>query len=155
MKRLRYISSFAQPMDREAIQSLALQAQQHNERAGVTGILVATGDLFFQIIEGPDDEIDRVFERINKDPRHSRVLVLSVEQGDFSRLCPDWAMRKVDLSRDTAERAAPIRAMLHIAYAQRQLLDEAVTALEAFTWRGFIDAEVEALSAESDGPAAH
>jgi hypothetical protein len=142
MKRLRYVSSFAHPMDRQAIDELARQARESNERQGITGILVAAGDLFFQIIEGPD-------ARISRDPRHQQVLLLSSEQGDFDRLCPDWAMRKVDLSLESAERAAPIRTLLRMAFVQRQLLDEAVTALEAFTWRGFIDAEVDALASEA------
>ncbi len=149
MKRLRYVSSFAHPMDRQAIDELARQSRESNERQGVTGILVAAGDLFFQVIEGPDDKIDALYARISRDPRHQQVLLLSSEQGDFDRLCPDWAMRKVDLSLESAERAAPIRTLLRMAFVQRQLLDEAVTALEAFTWRGFIDAEVEALASEA------
>lgn len=148
VKRLRYISSFAYPMTASDLEALASQAQEHNARDGITGILVASGDLFFQLIEGPDDKIDALFGRISTDKRHKEVLLLSSEQGDFDRLCPDWAMRSVDLSRESAERAAPIRALLRVAFAQRRLLEESVAALESFTWRGFIDAEMKALAAD-------
>lgn len=148
MKRIRYISNFASPMDGAGIDAIVREAQEHNARDGITGILIATGTLFFQIIEGRDDKIDALFSRIAADPRHRHVMVLSTEQGEFARLCPDWAMRKVDLSAASSERNAPARALLEIAYAQRQLADQAVAALEAFTWRGFIDAELEALHEE-------
>ena len=131
MKRLRYISRFAHPMQKAEIDELVRKAQEHNEREDITGILVATGDLFFQIIEGPDAKIDALFERIAADPRHSEVMVLSTEQGDFSRICPDWAMRKVDLSMESRERAAPIRMLLRLAYSQQKLVNEAVGALAA------------------------
>ena len=152
MKRLRYISTFAQPMTRDAIEAIAREARVHNEREGITGILVSTGQIFFQIIEGPDEKIDSLFRRIEADPRHRQVLVLSLEQGDFDRLCPDWAMRKVDLGEEAADRAEPIRALLHSAFVQRQLVDKAVAVLEAYTWRGFIDAELEALTREHGDP---
>jgi hypothetical protein len=150
MKRLRYISSFAQPMDHESIDAIVRESSSNNDRDGITGILVAAGDLFFQIIEGPEDKVDALFARISVDPRHRQVLMLSSEQGEFGRLCPDWAMRKVDLTSTAVDRAEPARVLLRMAYVQRQLADEAVAALEAFTWRAFIDAEVEALSAEAD-----
>lgn len=150
MKRLRYISSFAKPMDHHAIEALARESRANNDRDGITGILVAAGDLFFQIIEGPDDKVDALFARIAVDSRHRQVLLLSSEQGEFGRLCPDWAMRKVDLTSGASERVEPARVLLRMAYAQRQLVDEAVAALESFTWRAFIDAEMEALSKEAD-----
>lgn len=150
MKRLRYISSFAQPMDQESISALVRVSRANNERDGITGILVAAGDLFFQVIEGPDDKVDALYARISVDPRHRQVLLLSSEQGDFSRICPDWAMRKVDLTSAAVDRAEPARVLLRMAYVQRQLADEAVAALESFTWRAFIDAEMEALSTETD-----
>jgi Sensors of blue-light using FAD len=148
VKRLRYISRFAHPMQRDDIEELARKAQEHNEREHITGILVAEGNLFFQLIEGPDAKIDALFERIAADPRHSEMMVLSTEQGDFGRICPDWAMRKVDLGMESRERAAPVRTLLHLAYSQQKLVNEAVGALESFTWRGFIDAEMEALESE-------
>jgi len=133
-------------MGRDEIDDLVRHSQDHNERVGITGILVASGDLFFQLLEGPEAEVDHLYARICEDPRHCEVLLLSSEQGDFGRICPDWAMRKVDLGSEAAERTAPVRTLLRMAYSQRQLLDEAISALESFTWRGFIDAEVEALS---------
>lgn len=133
-------------MDMAAIDALALEAQQNNDRDGITGILVATGELFFQIIEGPDALVDALFSRIASDSRHRQVMILSVEQGELTRLCPDWAMRKVDLSAASIQGAEPVRTLLRMAWVQRQLVDEAVASLEAYTLRTFIDAEQEAIS---------
>ena len=148
MKRIRYISKYAEPMTTQDIEALVAQAQKNNEERDITGILVTTGQLFFQIIEGPDAEIDEIFARIAADTRHQHVLVLSVEQGDLMRLCPDWSMRKVDLGLESFARTEPIRILLQMCYVQRQLVDQATGALENYVLRELILAEEEALSSE-------
>ena len=54
-------------------------------------MLVASGELFFQLIEGPDAAIDALFARIIADDRHRNVTIVGVEQGDVRRMCPDWS----------------------------------------------------------------
>jgi hypothetical protein len=135
MKRIRYISRFKQPMTSEEIAELAATSAANNAKQDITGLLIATGEVFFQIIEGPDDRIDAIFRRITDDDRHRNVLVLGTEQGDILRLCPDWAMKKVDVSSDTKEALYPIRQILESIFLQKESLDRLQDALELFTWR--------------------
>jgi len=138
MKRVRYISSFARPLNEKDIDEIVASSQRNNPTRNITGMLVATGDLFYQLLEGPEKEIDALYDRIAKDPRHNRVLILDSETGDFGRLCPDWAMQKMDLSLQSSAQTAPISALLKMIFLQRKMVDEALKTLDEYTWEGLI-----------------
>ncbi len=111
MKRIKYISRFAAPMTARDIERIAAQSAAKNRKLGITGLLMATGGVFFQVIEGPDDALDKLYSRILRDPRHRDVLTLRVEEGNLTRLFPGWEMKKVDL--DTATDLRPGAAEGH------------------------------------------
>ena len=98
MKRVRYISRFASSLSPQDIDEIISASHRNNPRRHITGMLIASGDLFYQLLEGPRDEVDALYARISQDPRHEQILLIESETGDFERICPDWAMQKVDLS---------------------------------------------------------
>ena len=139
MKRIRYVSRSARPLGPDVIDDIVAASHRNNPALDVTGVLVVAGDLFFQVLEGPDDAVTALYEKIARDPRHDRVLMLDVEEGEFDRLCPDWAMGRLDLTRNSAAHLAPVRALLEVVFAQQRLINDAVRALEEFTWQGMMD----------------
>ena len=72
-------------------------------------------------------------------------MVLGDERGDLKRQCPDWAMKKVDLSLDAAVRSEPLKVILEVSAAQYRILRELVSTLERAMWRQLIEAEAAAL----------
>ena len=135
LKRIRYISEFSRHMSPADIDQLAQQSAVANQESGITGILVATGELFFQVIEGPADAIDALYERISDDGRHRQFLLLEAEQGDLTRLFPDWAMRRLDLSDEAMKRLSAARAILKAIHAQRIVMQNLRGALEQTMWQ--------------------
>jgi hypothetical protein len=113
----------------------------NNKRDGITGMLVSTGRLFFQLLEGPDEAVDRLYKRILDDPRHESVLLLAEETGDLDRLCPDWAMGKIDLSTDSSPSLEPVKAILTAISDQRRIIGDLTKTLEQVMWRQLIDSE--------------
>lgn len=112
MKRITYISQLAPEVTGEALAGIARVAAEHNRVAGITGVLVAVGGFFFQVIEGPADRIDALMIRIRADRRHREVRILDCEEGVAARLFPDWAMRPVDLDSSSDDVLRPIRVLL-------------------------------------------
>lgn len=146
MKRIRYASRFAKPLLAGQIEILAREAAEYNARNDITGLLIASGDLFFQIIEGPRLKIDELYGRILQDSRHTDVVTLSVEQSPaLLRICPDWAMKKVDLGLEAKERMEPVKALLELLVEHQRLLDHLRDTLERTTWRLFLQAELDSL----------
>jgi len=134
IKRIKYISKFAGPMDRRDIDALAEAAARKNAELGVTGVLMAAGGVFFQVLEGPRGAVDALFETIGKDPRHEQVLLLASREDCADRLFDGWSMAKVDLDATAEARLEPLRAMLAAVFAQRRLVEDLVGVLERAAW---------------------
>ncbi|HEY1411328.1 MAG TPA: BLUF domain-containing protein [Rhodopila sp.] len=77
-------------LERE-IRAILATARARNAAADVTGALLSTTSGFAQVLEGPRDAVERTFERIGADPRHTNVTVLSFTPTE-RRSFPDWSM---------------------------------------------------------------
>jgi adenylate cyclase len=145
MRRVHYISEFAESLSPDDVEEITRVSAANNARDGITGMLMASGQLFFQLIEGPDEAVDALYNRILGDHRHKNVMVLGDERGDLQRRCPDWSMRKVDLSLDAAVRSEPLKVILEVSAAQYRILRDLVSTLERAMWRQLIEAEADDL----------
>lgn len=73
------------------IENILATAQANNPSVGVTGALLYSGGYFCQVIEGPEDALEELFESIQMDPRHGDCTILhfeEIEERGFS----DWSM---------------------------------------------------------------
>jgi hypothetical protein len=86
LKRIKYISRFSTPLDSAAIAAIGEQASRNNQRRGLTGLLMTSGGLFYQVLEGPAEEVDAVYAAIVADERHTDVLLLSSEDDIQGRM---------------------------------------------------------------------
>jgi hypothetical protein len=80
--RLAYYSLNALPGDRDAaaeVQRILAASRRNNARARITGALLFTRGRFAQILEGDYAAVERVFETIQNDERHTGVVPLQFE----------------------------------------------------------------------------
>jgi hypothetical protein len=139
LKRINYISSFVQDMSYDEIEELAKQAAKKNAENDITGVLMVKGEVFFQIIEGSEENIDRLFAHILKDPRHEKIITLGIQVGDLKRLFPDWNMKEINLDTTTSERLQPVRAIIDAVHAQSAIIENLTEALAASAWAELLD----------------
>jgi len=71
---------------------ILLQARRNNARDGLTGALIVRGDLYLQLLEGPEAFVAATFGRIAADNRHLAVTRIS-QDSVAARLFPGWSMR--------------------------------------------------------------
>jgi hypothetical protein len=76
-------------------------ARRNNREQNVTGALLFNSGYFAQALEGPKLAIEKIFEKIQRDPRHGNVTVLSSETGG-ERDFPEWSMAHVAPPDETA-----------------------------------------------------
>lgn len=110
IKRLKYLSRQSYPMTRSDIDDIANVASVRNAKVGVTGAFMVTGNVFFQVIEGPAAAVDTLFAAIAADKRHRDVMCLGVQTGRSERIFPQWSMARVAL--ESTPEAADAEAML-------------------------------------------
>lgn len=135
MKRVKYVSRFAGELGRAEIDDLVARAAAKNARLDVTGILMTSGQMFFQVLEGPGAHVDQIYQGIVADERHRDVLLLESETDITERFFPGWSMRKVDLDDASLERLAPAREMLVRIIEKRREVARLTHELERAIWR--------------------
>ena len=85
---------YSQPFgfDDAMLDGILLQARRNNGRNALTGALIVRGDLYLQLLEGPEPAVSATFDRIRADNRHLAVKLL-VSDTVPGRLFADWTMR--------------------------------------------------------------
>ncbi len=134
LKRIKYISSFAKELSREEIDKLVADAAAHNKEKEITGFLATSGNMFFQVLEGPREAVDELYLKILGDERHTNVMLLREEQVPDRRIFPDWSMKLVDLSSTSVARLAPLQAILETIFLQHRSIGNLSAALERSIW---------------------
>ena len=77
MLQLVYISTARDKPDAAMLDAILASSRRNNARVQVTGLLVAGGKRFLQALEGPDQAVLDTYARIQNDPRHRAVVLLS------------------------------------------------------------------------------
>jgi hypothetical protein len=99
--RLLYASKLRVPDDDAAIESILAQSRAHNPALGITGLLVHSGGIFLQALEGGRKQVSELYAHIVKDPRHTDVVLLHYEE-IAERRFGSWTMGQVNLAKVNA-----------------------------------------------------
>ncbi|MEM9286020.1 MAG: BLUF domain-containing protein [Pseudomonadota bacterium] len=99
MRRLIYLSSAFRKPDQAMLDSILADARKFNSNIGVTGMLVAHGAKFLQVLEGESVQVEAVMKRVCASQKHGGIITLSDAKVD-RRLFPEWTMGYERLSTD-------------------------------------------------------
>ena len=92
MKQLAYVSHANEPFSKSDLRQLMRKARRRNSEEGLTGVLLAQDGLFLQVLEGPEESLNRVFSSIERDPRHSKIAVIHEDNELKEREFGHWHM---------------------------------------------------------------
>jgi hypothetical protein len=96
--RLMYASRAAEGVNQDALVHILRQSKAHNPSLGVTGVLCFSQGIFLQVLEGGRSAVNRLYNRIATDPRHTQVELLRYEEiGE--RHFAGWSMGQVNMAR--------------------------------------------------------
>src|SRR5689334_17418274 len=79
------------PREREDIADILLASRRNNERAEITGALLATDRRFAQVLEGERAAIEATYRRIARDERHTGIMQLLAD-AIAARQFAEWSM---------------------------------------------------------------
>ncbi len=91
LKNLIYVSK-PSTFDDKIIEDILSCSRENNVSSGITGALICRSDLYFQFLEGPIESVQKTFERIKVDRRHTEIQKLK-DDITTRRLFASWAMR--------------------------------------------------------------
>ncbi|SMF08177.1 BLUF domain-containing protein [Pseudobacteriovorax antillogorgiicola] len=74
--RVAYVSTASHAFSEEEIQDLLVKARDKNKGLDITGVLIHRKGHFLQILEGPEQNVEELYEVISHDPRHEAVSMI-------------------------------------------------------------------------------
>lgn len=89
--RLVYVSTAQDGVDLNEFKRILLQAQTNNQRRDLTGMLAFNSKIFLQAIEGARDQVNELYGRLMRDPRHHTVTMLNYREIE-ERHWSNWSM---------------------------------------------------------------
>jgi hypothetical protein len=96
-----YVSSAVEWFSMADLRLLLAKSRERNEREGITGMLLFKDGHFMQVVEGEDEAVKRLHDRIQADPRHRGIV--TVDGGPIeARRFADWRMGFYDLNEEGA-----------------------------------------------------
>ena len=142
--QLLYISAATHEFTEEELQELLALARVKNEEQGVSGMLLFHEGSFIQALEGGKEQVEAIYNRIGKDPRHAETQILfrgEVDHRDFD----GWSMGFYRSNQSSAKNLEGFHQFLKSGFRNK---DEEVNsslarkALQAFRegkWRQHVD----------------
>jgi Sensors of blue-light using FAD len=97
--RLVYTSRASNRCGPEALAEILNQARAHNPTVNITGQLLFEQGLFAQWLEGPASAVQNVWSKLQRDPRHGTIQLISVCPIE-ERCFPQWSMAVTAAQRD-------------------------------------------------------
>ena len=79
---------------RQDLINILNEAEDHNASHNIYGVLFYGSDYFFQCLEGEKIQIDQLYEKILKDPRHKNIVLLSYQVIEQPRFI-NWNLKYV------------------------------------------------------------
>ncbi len=86
-----YVSTATKKIVDKDLESILESSVRHNNKNEVTGLLLFAGNRFMQVLEGQEVAINETMARIEKDSRHSDLVVLE-RTAIASRSFEKWSM---------------------------------------------------------------
>lgn len=112
--RLMYASRAVPAVDQEELISILRKSKANNPALGVTGVLCFSEGIFLQALEGGRSAVNKLYNRIASDSRHTQVELLSYEEIGERRFA-GWSMGQVNITR--------LNPALMLKYSERPTLD--------------------------------
>jgi len=100
--RMVYVSTSTNPINtidgnvHKDIGRILMQSRKHNPKKLIGGVLYFSNNYFFQCLEGEQDVVNNLYQKISTDPRHKNVQSISVKRIN-KRQFGNWSMKYVAL----------------------------------------------------------
>lgn len=86
-----YASAASTSFDQADLEALLAKARANNEKVNVTGMLLYHDGSFLQVLEGEEEDVEAIVDKIQVDDRHCNVILLHRGEIDAPNF-GDWSM---------------------------------------------------------------
>ncbi|MBN1667509.1 MAG: diguanylate phosphodiesterase [Anaerolineales bacterium] len=98
---LIYCSAARYLLNQQELADLLCVGRRNNAKVDITGMLLYSQGSFFQVLEGDEQSVERLFSTIQQDPRHHSITVI-VREPIASRSFSNWCMGFAEITSSEA-----------------------------------------------------
>lgn len=123
--QLVYISAAENNFTEKELQQLLIRARQNNKILGITGMLLFHEGSFIQALEGKKELVEKLYEKIGQDQRHSETRVIfrgELKERDFD----SWSMGFYRSNQSTSENLKGFHKFLKSGFCREAREDESL-----------------------------
>ena len=93
-EKIKHVIYTSRPtfFDNDVLDGILHTSRANNIKWDVTGSLIFHSDLYLQLLEGPTDAINKLYQKIMADSRHAEITKLRDDRTD-KRLFASWTMK--------------------------------------------------------------
>ncbi|WP_282031454.1 BLUF domain-containing protein [Winogradskyella eximia] len=111
LRQIIYTSQASEQFNKRSLLDLLHTSRGYNTIDNISGVLMHRDGYFLQIIEGEQDVIENLFQRLNNDTRHKNIKMI-LDRSVESRLFSNWAMGCADFDEPELSMLPGIRTDL-------------------------------------------
>lgn len=138
MIQLIYSSSAVDLISDQELKKILQVARERNARDNITGLLLYKSGNFIQALEGPEEAVLKLYEKIQQDPRHTSIMTL-VKEPIQARQFPDWSMGFQNVEKLDATELPGFSTFLNESFTPEALQQKPSRALVLLqTFKNFI-----------------
>ncbi len=112
--RLMYASRALPSVTQDELIAILRKSKATNPGAGITGVLCYSQGIFLQVLEGGRSAVNKLYNRVAADPRHTDVELMIYEEIGERRFA-GWSMGQVNMAR--------LNPALMLKYSETSTLD--------------------------------
>ncbi|WP_207429442.1 BLUF domain-containing protein [Pedobacter sp. SYSU D00535] len=86
-----YLSNATEALSSEELKDILTVSRANNSKMGVSGVLIYCDGNILQVLEGLEENVLKVYDKIKTDPRHTDLIILQ-QRGISGRSFEDWSM---------------------------------------------------------------
>lgn len=127
-----YTSHATQDMTDDELSDLLRQSRTNNASKDITGMLVYENRIFIQLLEGPEQEVRQLVDKISHDSRHDNYTELA-EMDISQRSFPDWSMgyRRINPQQNNPAEVEGFSNILHTIWKNPSIVAEPTPLVDA------------------------
>ncbi len=124
---LIYASSANKMFSEAELVELLKISRENNKRLDITGMLLYKDGNFIQVIEGPEEAVNQLYQKILGDPRHTNIMMLG-KQPIPERQFASWAMGFRNIDKLTAAELEGFSSFMDADFTPASFKDNPIRA---------------------------
>jgi len=100
---LVYVSEESYPMNQNVLNDILEHSRKHNTKVNISGVLLYENGSFLQLLEGKENRVRALYQKICKDTRHKHVAKI-IEFKSRQKSFAEWSMGYANITADELEK---------------------------------------------------